>query len=666
MAGSEGMDESSKAEPGPSGSSAPQSTPRSVFLSYASQDAVTANTVCQYLESRGLSCWQAPRDVKPGAPYADAIVLAINDAKAVVLVLSGKAVASDHVAREVERAASKHKQIIALRIDSAALNPGLEYFLSTSQWIDVKTLGMPAALAKLAEAVGQGFAETKTADPVIAAKSYGKIRRLAMAAAVVIGVGVAFALGVHFWLWTHGNGQPAAISITDKSIAVLPFTDMSEKHDQEYFADGMSEEILNLLVKIPDLKVIGRTSSFQFKGKTEDLRTIGSMLGAAYVLEGSVRRASDHVRVTAQLIDTRDGTQRWSETYDRGVSDILKVQDEIAASLVRALQLEVVPSSSYQSRARPRNGEAYDSYLRGMHAINRYDDRGFNEGIADFRHALEIDPTFAPAADALAAALLDLADGNDVPAETGFEQARAAAEAALKLDPRSANAHTVLGMIHIEYDWDWPAAERDVNTAVALAPNNPFVLASAAEQRIAVGQWSEALRFTDAAIAADPLDANLYRLRGYSYLRLGRLAEAETAHRRALEISPTMAWGHYFVAMVLLTEGNTEAALAEIQKEPNLEGRDAGLVVVYQALQRSKDADAALIRLEAENTGRWPFGFAVAYAARGQKDRAFEWLDRAYAIKDPSLWAIKGHPYFKSLEGDPRYKAFLEKMNLPE
>ena len=268
---------------------------------------------------------------------------------------------------------------------------------------------------------------------------------------------------------------PTLSTIPEKSIAVLPFVDMSEKHDQEYFGDGMAEEILNLLVKIPEIKVIGRTSSFQFKGKTDDLRTICAALGAAYVVEGSVRRSGDHVRVTAQLIDTRDGAQRWSETYDRDVSDVLRVQDEIAASVVRALQLEVKSSTGFKAQRTLRNSDAYYSYLRGLHATDRFDQGGLEESITHFRHALELDPSFVPAAESLARSLLELASWGFAPAETGFANARAAAEATIKLDSTSALGHACLGDVYTKL-LDWPATEPEIKTAVALAPNNPRVL----------------------------------------------------------------------------------------------------------------------------------------------------------------------------------------------
>jgi hypothetical protein len=258
------------------GEKASGSTPP-VFISYASQDAAITNSIVEHLEQHGLRCWLAPRDVKPGTQYADAIVGAINEARAVVLLLSQNAVASSHVGREVERAASKHKPIIAFRIDVATLSRALEYFLSESQWIDVPAIGMRAALAKLAEVVGQRSGQSIAAQPAVPERPLLRTRGKAkvIAAAVALCLGVAAVIGVRFWSQSHKAAPPAALAITDKSIAVLPFADMSEKHDQEYFADGMAEEILNLLVKIPELRVIGRTSSFSFTGKQADLPSIG-------------------------------------------------------------------------------------------------------------------------------------------------------------------------------------------------------------------------------------------------------------------------------------------------------------------------------------------------------------------------------------------------------
>src|SRR5258708_31618836 len=347
MPGDEGVGKSSETEGQPSGAHAP------VFVSYASQDAAVANGVVENLEQHGIKCWIAPRDVTPGSQYADEIVGAINDAQVFVLVVSEHAVGCGDVGREIERAASKRRRIIVLRTDAAPLTRSFEYFLSESQWIDVAALGVPAALTKLTQAVGQRLAPSSWVSPGLGTDardpadrkrkpSYLTMRRVVAAAAFLVVTALVVGITVRYWPSKQGGPQaPVFAAISDKSIAVLPFVDMSEKKDQEYFGDGMAEEIIDLLVRIPGLKVIGRTSSFQFKGKTGDLRSIATQLGVAYVLEGSVRQSGDRLRVTAQLIDSRDGTHLWSQTFDRDLGDVLKMQDEIAASIVRALQIQV-------------------------------------------------------------------------------------------------------------------------------------------------------------------------------------------------------------------------------------------------------------------------------------------------------------------------------------
>ena len=374
-----------------------------VFISYASQDAAVAERLCATLEAARSPCWIAPRDVEAGALYADAIVRAINEAKAVVLVLSASATGSDHVSREVERAASKHKPIIAFRIDSAALNPGLEYFLSNSQWIDVPAIGMPAALAKLAQAAGHGSGQTVAAVHVGSAKPFegtGGRAKLIVGASVVISVGVAVALGVHFWSQSHKAAQSApAVAVTDKSIAVLPFVDMSEKHDQEYFSDGLSEELIDMLTKVPELRVPARTSSFYFKGKQATIADIAKALGVAHVLEGSVRKSGNTLRVTAQLIRVDNGYHVWSETYDRKLDDIFKVQDEIAGAVVTALRVHLLPmqKAAGQEELRTENLEAYDLYLQGRQSFNRGDADGYQRAVTAFPAATALDSHYAAA-----------------------------------------------------------------------------------------------------------------------------------------------------------------------------------------------------------------------------------------------------------------------------
>jgi TolB-like protein/DNA-binding winged helix-turn-helix (wHTH) protein len=456
---------------------------------------------------------------------------------------------------------------------------------------------------------------------------------------------------------------PALPAVSEKSIAVLPFVDMSEKTDQEYFADGMAEEIIDLLAKIPGLKVISRTSSFQFKGKNEDLRAISAQLGVAYILEGSVRKSGDRLRVTAQLIDSKQGTTLMSQTYDRDLSDVLMMQDEIAATLVRAMQIEVSP---YNVVVRPtlRNTEAYTLYLQGLHAADRLDRQGLEQAASYYQRALDLDSSFAAAALGLAGAYNNLGHFSFMPPAVAFGQARRAAERALTLDPTLAFAHAVLGDINMAY-WDWAGAERELDLARSLAPNDAIILFMAAQQSMIVGRWDDALTQVNASLAQDPLNPSSYSVLNWIQIRRNRLAEAEAAIRRAIEISPTFTWAHFTLGVVLLARGQREAALAEFLKEASDTTRIHGSAIAYFALGRKAESDAALTQTIKSYT-KYPFSVAEIYAFRGELGEAMNWLDRAYALKEITLQYVKSDPLLKNLEGDLRYKALLRKMNLPE
>jgi len=656
-----------------------------VFISYASHDAAVANDVCAALEDQSIKCWIAPRDVTPGAHYASEIVHAIDSAKAVFLILSQDAATSPHVLREIERATSKRHPVVTLRLDQAPLSAEFEYFLNTSQWLDASGGDASRMMPKLVAAV-KSVIKAPAATQVAALTSHRTANsasrrspnRTVLVVASLAGLVLAGFAANRLWMSNRrvastsaptvpGSATvfaPIAPIIPAKSVAVLPFVDLSEKKDQEYFADGVAEEILNLLAKVPDLKVIGRTSSFRYRDKTDDLRRIGADLSAAYVVEGSVRRSGDHVRITAQLISTRDGAHRWSETYDRDVKDILKVQAEIAANLVRGLQLEVAPSLLSQWGASTQSSDAYDLYLRAQHALYRFDQPGLEEAEADLRRALEVDPLFVPAAETLAVTLFDLAEMGFIAPKAGYEQARQAAHSALKLQPNSGLAHAVVGAVHFQYDWDWLAARQEFKTAEALAPKNPFVLIEAALERMTVGDWNEAMRSLNAVNAADPFDAATYTTLANVYMHLDRPVEAESAARRALEISPTYAGAHGDLAEILLLKGRVDAALTEIKIDNPKESPTPRLVAIYWALHRTKESDALLARFaalpDAEANPSWMAG---AYAYRGEKDKALDLLEQAYARRESDLWSIKIDLLLRGLDHDPRYNALLRKMN---
>ena len=677
MQGESGVGESSEAVSQSPGASAGAAS-RTVFLSYASPDAAVANQVCQFLESHGVPCWMAPRDVKPGAAYADAIVRAINEAGALVLVLSASAMASEHVSREVERAASKHKPVVAFRVDAARLSAELEYFLSRSQWIDVPALGMAGALVKLAEAVGKGPAASQ-ANPGLdgggagglasinqAVGTAGAAKRVVVAAAIVIVLGVGGVLAVRFWQSKRGEGQtPVVAAISDKSIAVLPFADMSEKKDQEYFADGIAEEVLDRLAQVPGLKVIGRASSFQFRGKDSDPASIGTALGVAYVLEGSVRKEGARVRVAAQLVETRSGAQRWSDRFDSDVVGMLQVQESIAIEIARALQIAVEVDTAPRSSI--NSPEALDAYLRGLQSFDRQSRESSEAAVASFQQALALDSTFAPAAIGLAKAYTFIGNEGWLSTKVAFERARKTALLAQQLDPKSPSSHVRLAEIYVTHDWDWAGADRELNEALALGPRNSDWARIASQRAAAIGQWDEARQLGIEAVALDPLNPNVHMILGWSiYLHTGDFAEAEQSFRRGLQIAPKWGSGQYFLGEALMLQGHHELALAEFRKETSDDGHLEGSAMAYFAAGRKSESDAALAEAIRHNGTSWPSEIARVYAFRGEKDRAFEWLDRAFELRDEDLYVIKGDPLFKNLEGDPRYKAFLRKMNLPE
>jgi adenylate cyclase len=475
--------------------------------------------------------------------------------------------------------------------------------------------------------------------------------------------------GVDFSAVAANGGQtPRTVSLTtavsDKSIAVLPFADMSENKDQGYFADGMAEEVVNLLMKVPGIRVIGRTACSRFKGKNEDLRTIGSVLGATYAVEGSVRRSGNRLRVTAQLIGTQDGSPLWSGSYDKDFDEVLEIQDQIAASLVRALQVAV--GGDLPSRPILKSAVGYDLYQRGRHALDRFDKAGFESAAAYFEQALALDPTALRPAESLALVHIYIAEWGYAPPREGFERARMSCERVLKLDSGSGMAHAQLALIHAVYDWDWTAAADKVQRALALDSRDPGILVTAGIIQLGLGRLDEAASFFSAASALDPLGAVAHGALGTVFHRNGRLAEAEAEFRKALEISPTYSWARWSLGTVLLTAGRLDAALSQMQQATPDGGGDAGLALVYHSMKRKAESDAALTRSTKACAERSAYTIAEVHAYRGEIDQAFSWLDRAYRQKDVTLYRVKGDPLLRNLEPDVRYQKFLRKMNLPE
>ncbi len=543
------------------------------------------------------------------------------------------------------------------------MNPELEYFLSNAQWIDVPKLGHAGGIGEAQGSGGAGVGDFVASNAYSASSwswetNRSSPRRLSS----------LWELRLR-WVFISGRRNrrvaPAAAAITDKSIAVLPFVDMSEKKDQEYFADGMAEEIIDLLVKIPGLKVIGRTSSFQFKGKTRRSAQHWHAARGGLRAGGQCTKSGDRLRVTAQLIHSRDGTHLFSQTYDRNLSDVLKMQDEIAANLARALQVSL-GANDLGRRSTLTSVESYELYLRGLRAVDQVDETGFQEAVGHFQQAIDLDPHFAPAVGWLALSYDVQGEWGFVAPGVAFENARRAAQSALQIDPEFFLPYVVLASIHQVYDWDWVAGDAVLKRALTLAPREPFVHFFAARYSMMEGRLDDALAHIQTTLARDPLMPTAYVGLYWIQQRRGHLEEAEAAVRRALEISPNYVSAHLYLGQVLLARGERRAALEEMQKETPVGGQLGGLAIVYFALGRRAESDAALSQLIKDAAGTDAFGIAEVYAYRGDLDQAFKWLERAYTQRDPSLYLIKGEPMLQSLEGDPRYKAFLKQMNLPE
>ncbi len=451
------------------------------------------------------------------------------------------------------------------------------------------------------------------------------------------------------------------------SIAVLPFADMSPAKDQEYFADGLAEELLNRLAKIPELRVTARTSSFQFKGKTEDLRVIGEKLNVTTVLEGSVRKEGNRVRVTAQLINTADGFHLWSETYDREMTDIFTVQDEIARSVAGALKVELLgePAVAASRPARNANVEAYNAYLRGRYFFERGSQADLEKAADFYQQAISLDPDYALPWAGLAEARDQQAGQGYLPMAEGYQEARAAAERALALDANLAEAHTALGSIQMWSDWNWAGADASFQRALAVEPQNAKALTGATHLARTLGRFEEGLAHGRRAVEHDPLSVTAHHALGFTAIYAGRLEEAEAVLNKAVELAQEHPLARASLGWVYLVQGRPQQTLTVVAPERDPFWRLDGLALANHALGQKKESDVALAEMIKKFGDVGAFQIAEVYAFRGEADRAFEWLERAYTQHDPGCTLVKGDPLLKNIERDPRYTAFLKKMRLP-
>jgi len=482
-------------------------------------------------------------------------------------------------------------------------------------------------------------------------------RRFAIAAGLIGTVAAAFVLLPH-WHDRTVSQDPAPANIPPKSIAVLPFRNLSEDKDNAFFADGIQEELLNLLSKVPQLQVAARTSSLSFKGKPIEIPEIARKLHVANVLEGSVRKSGDQLRITAKLIRAAEGYHLWSETYDRKLDDVFKIQDEIAGEVVKQLKVTLLGA---KPTVRETDPKAYMLYLQAVQLGRQGTPEAFTQSDALLRQVLEIDPRYAPAWHELARNFRNKANLGLLPNSEGLARGREAEEKALAIDPNYAPAHAGLGRI-AAYNNDFVNAAKHFERALSLDPNDLNVLSETAVFLQNMGRLQEALALREAIVRRDPVNVSLLGSLGNVQRETGQFDAAIASYRSALSLSPGSGMAHYQICEAMLLKGDAPAALAEIEQEKSEVWRLIGLPMAYHALGRKTESDAALATLLAKDETWGPYNIAYVYAFRGDADKAFEWLDKAVQYEDPGLIDIAAENLFDKIHSDSRWLPFLRKI----
>jgi len=542
-------------------------------------------------------------------------------------------------------------------------------FLDIPNWairlvILLTALGFPIALiiAWAFELTPEGIRRTEDADAA------GQRSRGGIWMALVV-IAAALSLGVFFLgRYTAGRATPrhseSATATLQKSIAVLPLLNESGDPKDEYFSDGLSEELIAALAQISGLKVIGRSSSFRFKDRKEEPKTIGEKLGVATLLDGTVRKQGDRVRIVAELVNAADGIQLWTRTFDRELKDIFAVQQEIARAVAESLKVTLLGSQERPSQIATNNVEAHNAYLQGHFHLVRRNVEDFRKAIGYYDQAIELDPEYALAYAERAEAWTLWGDLTGQ-RPTAYPKARSDAEKAVAIAPALAEARAALGFVRCFVDWNFADGLTELKRAKELSPTNPTANDLLARIIVYLGRFDEAERQARQAVELDPLSTvtqgNLARVLFYA----GKLDEADAAARKAAELQPAGASNHRWQVLIAAQRGDGEGALREAQLEPDEGYRRFELAVAQYVVGDRQAADAALANLLAKAREGFAYQIAEVYAVRGEKDKAFDWLQISFDDRDAGMLGLLVDPLLRGLRDDPRYKNLLAKLGLP-
>ena len=477
---------------------------------------------------------------------------------------------------------------------------------------------------------------------------------------------------------------PAPAVDATPSVAVIPFVSMSSDPEFEFFATGLAEEMLNMLAKIPGLRVASRSSAFSFKGKDVAIPAIAKSLNVAHVLEGSVRSSGKRVRIVAQLVQAADDSNIWAETYNRDMEDVFEVQDDIAQCVVKELRQALLQSGggvgkpeadrtdagvikaevAAATKGRSHNVEAYRIFLEAQEYRGRLTKDDTARAIDCYLKAIQLDPSYALAWAGLSRAYSDQAGQSWVPSVEGYARARAAAQRSLSREPDLAEGHAALGWVQRAFDWDWKGAEASFRRALELSPSNTQAMNAAADMLAATGRLDEAIDLSRRAASLDPLNVPVHRNLAMYCIAAGQLEEGERVLNRVLQMGTPGLLTYTWLGVVALARGNAEEARELMSKEVSEIFRQVGMAVVNNTLGQIEASDRELKRLIEEHGGDSPYQVAEAYGAIGDRDQAFAWLERAYAERDPGLSYLQVDPFLLGIQDDPRWRPLLERLRL--
>jgi TolB-like protein len=525
-------------------------------------------------------------------------------------------------------------------------------------------IGFPIALiiAWAFEVTSEGIKSTQAADAA------GQ-RSRGVAWIYVVLIGVTLSVGLFFiGRFTAGHATPrpseAATAIPEKSIAVLPLVNESGDPKDEYFSDGLSEELIAALAQISGLKVIGRSSSFRFKDRKEELKTIGEKLGVTTLLDGTVRKQGDRVRIVAELVNAADGIQLWTRTFDRELKDIFAVQQEIARAVAESLKVALLGSQDKSTQMATKSVEAHNAYLQGHFHFLRRNIEDYRKAITYFDQAIQFDPDYALVYAERSEAWSLLGDlAGERP--SAYPKARSDAEKAVAIAPELAEAHAALGWVRFLAEWKFAEGFRELKRAKELSPANPTANDLLARVIVYMGRIDEAERQAREAVELDPLSVaaqfNLARVLFYA----GKLDEADAAGRKMAELQPSAASNRRWQVFVAVQRHDGQKALREAQLEPDAAFRRFELTLAYDLLGDREAADAALGDVIANSRDRLAYQIAQVYAIRNDADKAFEWLQIAFDNHDGGMLSLAVEPLLRGLRDDPRYKNLVAKVGLP-